>query len=94
MTTPITPEQALEKCRIALAYYATSPPAGDSIPSYARETIAATAPDKVAPAVPDGWQLVPKRATIKMKNAAKALEGCSDRVKYEAMLAAAPGAGK
>lgn len=44
----------------------------------------------IAHAVPEGYVVVPVRPTYKMKKAAKAYQGCSDRVKYEAMIAAAP----
>jgi hypothetical protein len=39
---------------------------------------------------PSVYKLVPIRAAIKMKNAAKAFQGCSDKIKYEAMLERIP----
>lgn len=39
---------------------------------------------------PDGWQIIPKKMTYKMKRAAGAFQGCAPWVLYEAMLEVAP----
>jgi len=77
--TTISTEQALKLCRDELHWIADN--TNQSAFRYtAIKLLERTAPDKVAPAVPDGWQLVPKEPTPEMFHAANKLlkDQCAD----------------